>query len=85
MKVLNNNEMQAVSGAGFLANTAGSLGNVLGGLLDVVLGNDNKTFATIGRNVCQSVAGFVESGFGMIKGLFSGLFGSKDQTPSENA
>lgn len=78
MKELNNNEMMAVSGAGFLSNTAGMIGGTLGGLVDAIMGGKNTTFADMGRNVCKSVAGFVESGFGMIKNLFGGLFGSKE-------
>ncbi|APG18116.1 hypothetical protein Y71_13030 [Kosakonia radicincitans DSM 16656] len=77
MKELNNNEMMAVSGAGFLSDTAGMIGGSLGGLVDAILGGDKTTFADMGRKTCQAVAGFIESGFGIIKNLFGGLFGSK--------
>ncbi|QJT80775.1 hypothetical protein [Kosakonia sp. MUSA4] len=77
MKVLNTNEMMAVSGAGLLSNTAGMIGGALGGIVDAIMGGDKTTFADMGRKTCQAVAGFVESGFNVVKNLFSGLFGSK--------
>ncbi|ANI82980.1 hypothetical protein [Kosakonia oryzae] len=77
MKELNNNEMMAVSGAGFLSNTAGMIGGALGGVVDAILGGDKTTFADMSRKACQAVAGFIESGFGIVKNLFGGLFGSK--------
>jgi len=77
MKVLNTNEMMAVSGAGFLSNTAGMIGGALGGVVDAILGGNKTTFADMSRKACQAVAGFVESGFNVVKNLFGGLFGSK--------
>lgn len=86
MKELNNNEMMAVSGAGFLSNAAGAFGGGLGGIVDLFLGGKNTTFSDAGRSICESVAGVVESGYNMVKnavsslfgGLF-GMFGSKEQ------
>lgn len=84
MKELNNNEMMAVSGAGFLSNAAGAFGSGLGGIVDLFLGGKKTTFADAGRSICESVAGVFESGYDMAKnaigGLFSGIlgiFGSK--------
>lgn len=79
MKELNNNEMQAVSGAGFLSDFTGSLGNTLGSVVDTFMGGKSTFFADTCRKIGTSVAGVIESGFGLIGKIVGGLFGSKDQ------
>ncbi|ANI82979.1 hypothetical protein [Kosakonia oryzae] len=75
MKELNNNEMMAVSGAGFLSDAAGAFGGGLGGIVDIFLGGKKTTFSDAGRSICESIAGVFESGYDMAKNAISGLFG----------
>lgn len=91
MKVLNTNEMQSVSGAGFLSDASGAFFGGLGGLVDFFISGDKTTFSDAARGMAESVAGFIESGIGMaqnaVMGLINGIFGmfGTNKNPADNA
>lgn len=77
MKELNSIEMREVSGAGLLSNAAGLLGSGIGAIVDMAMGGKSTAAADFGRNMAESIATIVESGFGIINNIFSSLFGKK--------
>lgn len=77
MKELNTVEMKEVSGAGFLADTAGMLGSGIGAIVDLALGSKNTAAADAGRNIGKGIGGIVEAGINAITSFFGGLFGKK--------
>ncbi|WP_343711106.1 hypothetical protein [Kosakonia radicincitans] len=77
MKELNTVEMKEVSGAGFLADTAGMLGGGIGAIVDLALGSKNTAAADAGRNIGKGIGGIVEAGINAITSFFGSLFGKK--------
>ncbi|APG18120.1 hypothetical protein Y71_13010 [Kosakonia radicincitans DSM 16656] len=75
MKELNSIEMREVSGAGMLSDAAGLLGSGIGAIVDMVMGGKSTAAADAGRNMAESIAGIVESGFGIINNIFNSIFG----------
>lgn len=56
MKVLNNNEMQAVSGAGLFDSVLGVVGNIFDPILDTVGGAIFNVFSPVLKPVIDSIS-----------------------------
>ncbi|MBK5144379.1 hypothetical protein I2494_11720 [Budviciaceae bacterium BWR-B9] len=78
MRELHSYEVEEVSGAGKIADTATAIGGQIGGLVGSFTKNNQA--ATIGSTIGQGLGNFVEAGITAVSNLvnlFKGLFGKK--------
>ncbi|TQI78097.1 hypothetical protein FHU10_1911 [Serratia fonticola] len=74
MKVLNTEEMQAVSGAGQIADAAKALGEGIGSIIENFGVKGAKDAAA---NLGNGIGLVVEAGIDVFNSIFGGIFGRK--------
>ncbi len=76
MRELNNHEMDAVSGAGPIADAAALLGKGIGSIVDAACKSGTEASAA-GEAMGRGIGQIVENSISLFQGLFGGLFGKK--------
>ncbi|MBZ0059324.1 MULTISPECIES: hypothetical protein [unclassified Leclercia] len=74
MRELNNQEMDAVSGAGLFADAAALLGKGIGGIVDAACKTGTEA-STAGEAMGRGIGLIVENSVTILQSLFSGLSG----------